>query len=113
MLNVSRSLREIKDQSEILQELTHSLNHTNVLGIFLKNEEEMTTTSVKAIDYTDKGIIINLNDQDLHGYPIERTRIPLSEITSVIHFNTCFDDPVYVQIRMRRKESQPVATALN
>ena len=113
MLNVSRSLREIRDQSEILQELTHSLNNTNVLGIFLKNEEEMITTSVTAIDYNDTGVTIHLKDQDLHGYPIERTKVPLFEIAGVIPFNTRFDDPVYVQIRKRKKADKSIAATLN
>jgi hypothetical protein len=93
------SLRKKKDQQEILDELTQSLHNTNVLGIHLKGEEEMITTAVVSIQESGNNKLIQFKDYDLHGYPLARNPVFLSEIKSVIHFNTKFDDPVYVQIR--------------
>lgn len=93
-----------KGKSEILEELIHSAQKTNVLGLFIEGEEEMITTSVVQISETENNIkLIYLQPCDLHGYPIDRNPVLLTDIKSVIQFKTLFNDPVYVRIRKRRE----------
>jgi hypothetical protein len=101
MLELS-GLTAKKDKNEILDELIQSAANHNVLGLFFDGAEEMITTSV--LDITDAGEnkVVCFEKTDLHGYPLERNPVMLSEIRSVIHFNTRFQDPVYAAIRQRR-----------
>lgn len=94
-----------KTQEEILAELHHSVEKNNVVGIFLKDTHELVTTAVSLIekDSFTGTYIINLLDEDLHGYPIAKNRILLTNIERVIHFNISFDDPQYIKIRRKEK----------
>lgn len=96
---------QIKKSSEdILSELQRSLQKSNVVGIFLKDTNELITTAVRNIEETGDGeLMICLYDQDLHGYPVERTRVLFSNIERVIHFSIGFDDPQYVKVRRKEK----------
>jgi hypothetical protein len=103
------SLQKKKNQQEILEELSLSLQNTNVLGIFLKGEEEMITTAVVSIQDHADDKLIRFRDADLHGYKVPKNPVKLSDIRSVIHFNTKYDDPVYAQIRARKNGTRKVA----
>lgn len=93
-----------KGNNEILEELIHSVQKTNVLGLFIEGAEEMITTSVVQVTETEDGNkLIYFQSCDLHGYPLERNPVLLTDIKSVIHFKTLFNDPVYVRIRQRRE----------
>ncbi|HYG00962.1 MAG TPA: hypothetical protein VD927_00895 [Chryseosolibacter sp.] len=96
--------KQIKtDKNVILSELQHSLETTTVLGIFLKDTNELVTTAVKSLTEEPSGDwLVTLMCQDLHGYDIENPNILLSNIERVIPFNINFDDPMYT--RERRKE---------
>jgi hypothetical protein len=93
-----------KAPDEILEELVHSVRETNVLGLFIEGEEEMVTTAVHHITETANETLVFFQPCDLHGYPLRRNPVNLLEIKSVIHFNTLFNDPVYVNIRARKNE---------
>jgi hypothetical protein len=98
--------KQIKiNTSDILEELRHSLEHQNVIGILVKDTHEMITTAITGIEpWGDSSdYIVQLLDQDLHGYPIDRTELLLSNIDRVIHFNISFDDPQYVKVRRKEK----------
>lgn len=89
-----------RERQEILQELIHSIEKTNVLGISLKGQEDLITTAVVGLrDSATGDKIVTLRDYDLHGYPLSRSEVFLSEIKSVIPFKTLFNDPVYMKIR--------------
>jgi hypothetical protein len=92
-------------QDEIMAELQHSLQHNNVIGISLKDTHELLTTAVtEIVESKDVGdFIISLMAEDLHGYPVERNRLLLSNIDRVIHFSISFDDPLYVKVRRKEK----------
>jgi hypothetical protein len=92
--------------SEILPELLHSIERTNVVGLFVSSQEEMITTSVLKVSGDEKQTYVYLQDHDLHGYPIEKNPILLSEIQKVIPFRTLFNDPVYVNIRQMAKNQK-------
>jgi hypothetical protein len=92
-------------KEEILAELQHSLQHNNVIAIFIKDSHDLLTTAVTAINEnsSDGDYVISLMQQDLHGYPLERNQFLLSNIDRVIHFNIAFDDPQYVKERRKEK----------
>jgi hypothetical protein len=70
----------------------------------VKDTHELVTTAVTEIeDANDGEFIIKLMEQDLHGYPLERNQLLLSNIDRVIHFNIPFDDPLYVKVRRKEK----------
>jgi hypothetical protein len=96
--------RQIKNNPEdILAELRYSLETNNVIGIILKESHDLVTTAVAGIKEDTTGdYIVQLMDEDLHGYPIERNLLLLSAIERIIHFNISFNDPQYV--KERRKE---------
>lgn len=100
---VNKQIKITKE--EILAELQHSLQSNNVLGIFIKDTHELITTAVTEIEESEAqgDYIISLMDQDLHGYPVDRNRLLLSNIDRVIHFNISFDDPQYVKVRRKEK----------
>jgi hypothetical protein len=97
--------KQIKNsQEEILAELQSSLEKNNAIGIFLKDSHELITTAVTEIKTDPSGdFLIRLMDHDLHGFPLERTRIMLTNIDRVIHFNLPFDDPQFVKLRRKEK----------
>jgi hypothetical protein len=99
----SRQIKITKD--EILAELQHSVKNNNAIGIFVKDTHELITTAVTGVsEYETTGeYIIKLMDQDLHGYPINRNQILLSNIDRVIHFDISYDDPQYVKVRRKEK----------
>jgi hypothetical protein len=92
-------------RDDILAELNHSAQTKNAIGILLKDTHDLITTAVINIEENDAvgDYVIFLLDQDLHGYPVERTRLLLSNIEKVIHFNISFDDPQYVKERRKEK----------
>ncbi|MBT1703474.1 hypothetical protein [Chryseosolibacter indicus] len=94
------AFRVKRDRNEILQELFESKEKTNVLGFYLKGEHKLITTAVVDIGFSEVSEpVIQLRECDLHGYPLFKSQIPLSEIDGVIRFNTLYNDPVYVRIR--------------
>jgi hypothetical protein len=89
-----------KNRMGVLTELIHSQHHTNVLGIILRGKKQLLTTAVRNIkDCGNNDKEVYFRETDLHGSPIYKNPVLLSEIEGVIHFNTLFDDPVYVRIR--------------
>jgi hypothetical protein len=92
-------------RQDILDELKHSQLRNNVIGIFLKDTHELITTAVTEIEETQAAddYIISLMEQDLHGYPLDRNRLLLSNIDRVIHFSIAYDDPQYVKVRRKEK----------
>jgi hypothetical protein len=93
-----------KTKEDILAELRNSVVKNNAIGIFIKDTNELVTTAVKNIEETSEGdFTIILQDQDLHGYPLERNRLQFSNIERVIHFSIGFDDPQYVKVRRKEK----------
>ena len=91
------------NRDEILAELQYSLESKNVIGIILKETHELITTAVAALEEDATGdYIVQLMDQDLHGFPINSNVLLLSNIERIIHFSISFNDPQYV--RERRKE---------
>lgn len=104
-------LRSVKERNEILAELENSRSENNVLGFFLRGEEELITTAVDDVQKKGDDIWVQLKPCDLHGYPIEKNIISLDEIRTVVHFNTRFDDAVYVKIRQRRNSGMDQSRA--
>jgi hypothetical protein len=96
---------QIKNNREdMLVELQQSLESQNVIGIILKENHELITTAVAALKEDITGdYIIQLMDQDLHGFPVERNMLLLSQIERIIHFSISFDDPQYVKERRKEK----------
>jgi hypothetical protein len=92
-------------RDDILAELNHSLQSKNAIGIFVKDTHDLITTAVIDIaeDQAIGDYVISLLDHDLHGYPVERTRLLLNNIDKVIHFSISFDDPQYVKERRKAK----------
>ena len=87
----------------MLAELRYSVDTNNVIGIILKDTHELITTAVATVKEDTTGDhIVQLMDEDLHGYPIEKNLLLLSAIERIIHFNISFNDPQYV--KERRKE---------
>ena len=106
----SMPLKVINDQikispNDILAELEASKQNNTAIGIILRDTRDLITTAVIAIKphHSEGDFAIQLLDQDLHGYPIERTNLLLSEIERVIHFSISFDDPQYVKERRKTK----------
>jgi hypothetical protein len=98
--------KQIKiSKDDILAELRHSQEHHNVIGILVKDTHELITTAITGIEpWGDSNdYIVQLFDQDLHGYPVDRTELLLSNIDRIIHFNIPFDDPQYVKVRRKEK----------
>jgi hypothetical protein len=99
---ISRQIKNTKD--EILAELQSSLEKNYAIGIFISDTNELITTAVTEIKTDPSGdFAIHLMEHDLHGFPLDRTRIMLSNIDRVIHFNIPFDDPQYVKVRRKEK----------
>jgi hypothetical protein len=99
---INRQIKNTKE--EILAELQSSLEKNNAIGILIKDNHELITAAVTEIRTDPSGdFVIHLMDHDLHGYPLERTRLMLSNIDRVIHFNIPFDDPQYVKVRRKEK----------
>jgi len=96
---------QIKNRKEdILAELRQSCEKNTAIGIFTKDTHELVTTGVTRIVETPEGdYLIMLREHDLHGYPVERPRLLLSNIERIIHFNIDYDDPQYVQVRKKEK----------
>jgi len=93
-----------KTRPEILEGLQVSLRKNNAIGIFVKDTHELVTTAVTDIeDHCDGDFIISLQDNDLHGFPLERNRLLLSNIDSIINFNIPYDDQEYVKVRRKEK----------
>jgi hypothetical protein len=93
-----------KTKEEILLELQISLQKNNVVGVFTRDTRELITTAVKRIEEIEGGeTMIVLEEIDLHGYPIDRNSLSLSNIEKVIHFSIGFDDPQYVKVRRIEK----------
>lgn len=91
-----------KTREEILLELKNSLETNNAIGIFLKDTRELVTTAVLSIEENaGEDYLVILMDEDLHGYPLQRNRILLSNIDRVIHFNISFDDPLFIKVRKK------------
>jgi hypothetical protein len=101
--SISKQIKTTKE--DILAELQHGLEHNTAVGIQLKDTRELMTAGVLDVelDALSGDFIIALREQDLHGYPLERTRILLDNIDRVIHFNITFDDPQYVKVRRIEK----------
>lgn len=97
-----RGLRTIKDQNEIIAELLNSKSQNNVLGFFFRGQDELITTAVCDIQRDGEQILVRLRDYDLHGYPVPYNPVKLTDIASVIHFKTRYDDPFYLHIRQRK-----------
>lgn len=98
--------RQIKNtKADILEELRRSFAKKNAVGILIKDTNELITTAVIEIegDVASDEVIIHLMDHDLHGYPLDRNILLLSNIERVIHFNILFDDPQYVMVRKKEK----------
>ena len=94
-----RSLQYIYDSAGILRELVSSATHHHVLAVFVSGIDEFFTTAVSHLSGDQSDALVFFKDSDLHGYPLEKNPCRLSEIKSVIHFDTRFDDPVYLKIR--------------
>ncbi|HYC86722.1 MAG TPA: hypothetical protein VEB86_15925 [Chryseosolibacter sp.] len=96
---------QIKNRKEeMLAELQFSREKNNAIGILTKDTHELVTTAVTEIAENSEGdYVIVLRDQDLHGHPVERTRLLLSNIERIIHFNISYDDPQYVKERRKEK----------
>jgi hypothetical protein len=93
-----------KSKEDILAELQYSREKNNAIGIFTKDTKELVTTAVTQIEESSEGDhLIVLRDQDLHGYPLERNRLLLSNIDRIIHFSIDYDDPQYVKVRRKEK----------
>ena len=91
-------------KEEILRELKLSLQRNNAVGVFVKDTRELITTAIRNIeDEVDGDHKVILHHHDLHGYPIERTTLLLSNIEKVIHFDVDYDDPLYVKERRKEK----------
>jgi hypothetical protein len=90
---------------DILAELQRSVLKNNAVGIIVKDTKELITTAVVEIKTSEgaEDSTIILRDQDLHGYPLERKNLLLSNIDKVIHFNIAYDDPQYVKVRRKEK----------
>jgi hypothetical protein len=93
-----------KTKEDILAELQYSRERNNAVGIFTKDTHELVTTAVTEIAENPEGdYLIILREQDLHGYPLERPRLLLSNIERIIHFDIDYDDPQYVKVRRKEK----------
>jgi hypothetical protein len=93
-----------KTRQDILVGLQISLERNNAIGIFLKDTNELITTAVTEIEDDLNGdFIISLQHHDLHGYPLDRNRVLLSNIESIINFNIPYDDQEYVKVRRKEK----------
>jgi hypothetical protein len=92
-------------REDILAELQHSLHNNNVIAIFIKDNHELVTTAVTEIleNSSEGDYLIRLMEEDLHGYPLERNQLWLSNIDRVIHFSIPFNDPQYVKVRRKEK----------
>ena len=99
----NRQIKNTKD--EILAELQHSLRNNNAIAILVKDTHELITTAVTGItaDHVVGEYVISLMPEDLHGYPLERPELLLSNIARIIHFDVAFDDPQYVKVRRKEK----------
>ena len=99
----NRQIKNTKD--EILAELQYSLRNNNAIAILVRDTHELITTAVVGItaDDAEGEFVINLMDEDLHGYPLDRPRLLLSNIERIIHFDVAFDDPQYVKVRRKEK----------
>jgi len=98
----NRQIKNTKD--EILDELQHSLRNNNAIAILIRDTHELITTAVTGItDGSEGEFVITLTDEDLHGYPIYRNQLLLSNIERIIHFDVAFDDPQYVKVRRKEK----------
>lgn len=104
-------LRKIQEPQQILDELVKSMTQKNVVGIFFKGETELVTTAVVNLIQTDIDTLVQFKDTDLHGYELDKNPVLLSDIDSVIHFETLFDEPVYANIRQRRAHVRKIVAA--
>jgi hypothetical protein len=99
---ITSQIKSNKD--DMLAELQQSLENNNVVGIILKETHELITTAVAGLKEDTTGdYLIQLMDQDLHGFPIESNMLLFSNIERIIHFNISFDDPQYVKERRKEK----------
>lgn len=93
-----------KSREDILAELHSSREKNNVIGILTRDTNELLTTAVTGIEEREGGDhLILLRDRDLHGYPLLRKKINLSNIERIIHFNIDYDDPQYEKVRRKEK----------
>jgi hypothetical protein len=105
---VSKQIK--KTREEILAGLQVSLQKNNAIGIILKDTNELITTAVTEIEDDLSGdFIVSLQDHDLHGFPLQRNRLLLSNIESIINFNIPFDDVEYVKVRRKEKFFKSIA----
>lgn len=93
-------LTYVNRPDDILEELTNSKLHGNVVGIFaISLGPIMIMTAVDDIVDIKHDKLIVLKETDLLGIKVPEEQIFLSEIVRVHAFKTRFDDPFHVRLR--------------
>jgi hypothetical protein len=86
--------------TEILQELVSSATHGHIIGIKMKDESRMLITAVeKVFNQTS----IKLRPSSVVGNSYQPNAIEVTQIESVIRFNSLFEDALAVQVRAIKK----------
>lgn len=85
----------VKSRKSILRELIISKKSGNLIGIYSKAlGEGMFLTGVEEIEPMSKDGIIVLNQNDISGKVLPRTRLDLDEIQMICPFNKPYRNPL-------------------
>jgi hypothetical protein len=99
-------LEFIYDRGKMLEVLTLSKDRGTVVGInALILGRGTHLTAVESIS-SDHDCIISLKPFDVTGHILERNKIRLSEISSVIPFTSVFENPLVRSFAKRSHQSQ-------
>ncbi|HET9485824.1 MAG TPA: hypothetical protein VFO54_00235 [Chryseosolibacter sp.] len=98
----------ITDPKYILEELLASQAHGNVIGIWAPSlGEGMSLCAVENIydDEVEHDKLIILKERDLNGVPLRSPVLFLQEIEKVFSSKTLYNDPAYIERKLRYHQS--------
>lgn len=107
----SRIMQIIIDVITIKQEIYHALleseDNQSIIGISSRDlGPGMFMTSVKEIVDEGDEVLIVLNSFDVTGYFLEKNKISLSNISSVLPFKAVFSNPFLKEIEEKEKKDK-------
>jgi hypothetical protein len=90
----------IKDKEAILKELSHSLEHGTLIGVYSRDlGEGMFLTGVDDIEDNGRQRVIVFETYDISGKTLNKTRISLEEIKMVCPFKIEYINPLLGKVK--------------
>lgn len=94
-MSYANNLEFIIDRGEILKILTRSKDQGNAVGINSRSLGPGTYITAVEDIMLEEDIVIVFKPYDASGHMLEKARLTLAEIQSVLPFNSAFQNPFY------------------